>query len=245
MAALARYPLSIYLVLAAFAATAAVLLLARPQYHPKGDGSEIKLDLSKYPPASQGWHWDAQPGFRFGEDEDKWNISGVKPVELAAARPVAQRNGIAPASLRVIDAIRLGPGDLSMIVAGTNAADNTCIGFVTPSETSFYCPPRLDAQSAFVLMITRPAFAGDPGNAQPTFLTGITRADVRRVIANQPDDWPNVGIYGRKQGSAWGTFELSLMDGRDIDITVVRADGRSQAVHIDETTPGDRLVPIG
>jgi hypothetical protein len=244
MAALARYPLSISLVLAAFAATAAVFLFARPQYHPKGEGGEIEVDLSKYPPASQGWHWDAQPGFRFGEDEDKWNISGVKPAELAAARSVARRNGIASATLRVIAAIRLGPGDLSMIVAGTNAADNTCIGFVTPSEKSFYCPPRLDPQSAFVLMITRPAFEGDPANAQPTFLTGITRADVRRVIVNQPQDWPNAGIYDRELGSPWGTFELSLMDGRDIDITVVRADGESPTVHIDETTPGDRVIPI-
>jgi hypothetical protein len=45
--------------------------------------------------------------------------------------------------------------------------------------------------------------------------------------------------------AALARYPLSLMDGRDIDITVVRADGRSQAVHIDETTPGDRLVPIG
>jgi hypothetical protein len=44
MAALARYPLSISLVLAAFAATAAVFLFARPQYHPKGEGNVVRAD---------------------------------------------------------------------------------------------------------------------------------------------------------------------------------------------------------
>jgi hypothetical protein len=131
-----------------------------------------------------------------------------------------------------------------MIVAGTNAADNTCLGFVTPSSTSFSCPPDLSDRSAFVLVTTRTSFASDDQTIHPTFLTGIASGDVTRVVVNQPDDPPNVGIYGRKQGSAWGAFELSLMDGRDIDITVVRADGRSQTVHIDETTPGDRLVTI-
>jgi hypothetical protein len=68
MAFLARYPLSASVVLAALAATASVFLFARPQYHPKGEGSLVKLDLTKYPPASHGWRWDAPPGFRFGEE---------------------------------------------------------------------------------------------------------------------------------------------------------------------------------
>jgi hypothetical protein len=246
MAFLVRYPLSASVVLAALAATAAVFLLARPHYHPKGEDSLVKLDLSKYPPASRGWAWEnGQPGFRFGEDEKVWNLSKVKPVELIAVRAAARRSGIAPASIRVINSIRLGPRDLSLVVAGTNAADDTCLGFVTPSKTDFYCPPRLGPQSAFVLVITRPAFEGDPTHAQPTFLTGITRADVRRVVVDQPQDWLNAGVYDRELGSPWGIFELSLSNGRGIDITLVHADGASQTVHVDETTPGDRLLPIG
>jgi hypothetical protein len=242
MAVLARYPVSISVVLAALTATTAVFLFARPQYHPKGEGSEVKLDLSKYPPAAEGWHWDAQPGFRFGEDEDEWNLSQVKPTELTAVRAAARRNGIAPASVRVLDAIRLGgPRDLSLIVAGTNAAAKTCLGFATPTSTSFSCPPDLYDESAFLLVTTRNrAQAG-----LPTFLTGIASGDVTRVVVNQPDDWPNVGIYRREQGSAWGTFELSLSNGKGVDVTVVRADGGSRTVHIDETTPGDRVVAIG
>ena len=247
MAALARYPISISVVLAALTATAAVFLFARPQYHPKEEGSEIKLDLSKYPAAEEGWRWaDGQPGFRFGDDEDKWNMSGVKPTELAAVRAVARLNGIAPASVRVIDAIRLDRfRDLSLLVAGTNAADDTCLGFATPSKTSFYCPPKLGPQSAIVLVTTRSPFEINGQTTYPTFLTGIVRGDVTRVIVNQRDDWPNTGIYSRKLGSPWGTFGLSLSNGRGIDVTVYRESGGSQTVHIDETTPGDRLVEIG
>jgi hypothetical protein len=245
MALLARYPVSASVVCAALAATAAVFLFARPQYHPAGEDSLVELDLSKYPPASQAWHWDAQPGFRFGEDEDKWNLSHVKPAELAPVRGAARRNAIAPASVRVLDAIRLAPGDLSLIVAGTNAADETCLGFATPSSTSFSCPPDLADRSAFVLVTTRSSFESGGQTIHPTFLTGVVSGDVTRVVVNQPDDWPNTGIYSHKLGSPWGTFELSLSNGKGIDVTVYRESGGPKTVHIDETTPGDRLVAIG
>ena len=58
VALLVRYPLSSTIVLAAVAAVASVFLFARPQYHPPGQGSEVKVDLSKYPAASDGWAWD-------------------------------------------------------------------------------------------------------------------------------------------------------------------------------------------
>jgi hypothetical protein len=91
---------------------------------------------------------------------------------------------------------------------------------------------------------TRPGFEGDPANARPTFLTGIVRADVERVVVDQPQDWPNAGVYDRERGSPWGTFELSLMTGRDIDLTVLREGAPSRTVHIDQTTPGERLIQV-
>ena len=115
----------------ALAAVATVFVFFRPAYHPKGEGSLIKVDWSLYPPPAGGWTWaDGQPGFRFGEHEDQWNFSGVQAAELAPARAAARRWGVAPASVRLLNAVRLGPHDLSMVVAGTNAADRTCIGFV-------------------------------------------------------------------------------------------------------------------
>jgi hypothetical protein len=130
-----------------------------------------------------------------------------------------------------------------MVVAGTNAADKTCLGFVTPSSTSFFCPPRLEDRSAFVLVTTRPSFESGDQTIHPTFLTGIARGDVTRVVVSQSREWPNGSIYERDLGSPWGTFGLSLSDGRGIDLTVVRG-SVPRTVHVDATAPGDRVIPI-
>jgi hypothetical protein len=240
----ARHPVSSAIVLAALAATAAVFLFARPEYHSPNEDSLVEIDLSKYPPAAEGWRWaNGQPGFRFGEDEEKWNPSEVRAAELAPARAAAQRWGVSPDTVRLLAAMRLGPDDLSMIVAGTNTADQTCLGFVRPKDAvSFYCPDRLGPQSAFVLVTTRGPYGSD--TAHPTFLTGVARADVTRVVVDQPPDWPNGVAYDRKQGSLWGTFELSLSDSRNIRVKVYGAHGLIATAPLDLTQPGDLLIPI-
>jgi hypothetical protein len=246
MTLLARHQLSSSIVLAALVATAGLFLFARPQYHPPNQGRELRLDLAKYPPAAEGWTWESgQPGFRFGDDKGIWNISQVKPAELAPVRAAARRWGVAPLSIRLIDAIRLGPRDLSMIVAGTDAADHTCLGFVTPGRAPvFYCGARLDGASAFVLVTTRSSFSSEEATVHPTFLTGIANGDVRRVVVDQPPDWPKASVYDRRQGSLWGTFELSLSDSRGTQVSLYDREGLMARVLIDVTTPGDRLVRI-
>lgn len=226
MALLACYPLSSSILIAALAATASVFLFARPQYQPPNQGSEVKLDLAS-------------------DDKGVWNISQVKPAELAPARAAARRWGVAPRSVRLISAIRLGPHDLTMIVAGTSAADERCLGFVTPSEApAFYCGTRLDAQSAFVVVTTRRAFPSEGKTMQPTFLTGIARADVTGVVVDHRPDWHDASVYDRRQGSLWGTFELSLSGSRGIRVSVYGKEGLIAGVPIDVLTPGDRLVTI-
>jgi hypothetical protein len=246
MTLLARHPFSSSVVLAALAATAFVFLFARPEYHPAGQGTEVKLDLSKYPPAAHSWTWeDGQPGFRFADDNGVWNLSQVEPAELAPVRVAARRWGVASHSVRLIDAIRLGPRDLTMIVAGTNAADHTCLGFVMPSEApAFYCGERLDAVSAFVLVTTRGPFASEGKTVHPTFLTGIANGDVTRVVAEQQPDWPHAGVYDRKQGSPWGTFQLSFSDSHGIRVSAYGRNGLVASVPIDIVMPGDRLLTI-
>jgi hypothetical protein len=242
----ARHPISSAVVLCAMAAITGVFLFARPQYHPANQGGLVKIDLTKYPAPAEGWQWtDGQPGFRFGEEEDKWNISQVRPAELAPARAAAGRWGVSPGSVRLLDAIRLAPGDLSMIVAGTDAADHTCIGFVRPSQApSFSCPGHLGPQSAFVLVTTRGPFEADGRTVHPTFLTGVARGDVTRIVVDQPPEWANAGVYDREQGSLWGTFELSLGDSRRILVSVFREGGAVTRVPIEVTEPGDQLIQI-
>jgi hypothetical protein len=100
-----RHPAPVAVVAAALAATAVVFGFFRPQYHPKGEDSLVKVDWSLYPPASSGWNWaGGQPGFRFGEHEEKWNFSEVQAAELAPARAAARRWGVAPPSVRLIGA---------------------------------------------------------------------------------------------------------------------------------------------
>jgi hypothetical protein len=244
---LARHPAPSSIVLAALAAIACVFLFARPEYHPPNQGGLVELDLSKYPAASGGWRWsDGQPGFRFGKDKEAWNISGVKPSELAPARAAAGSAGVDPRSIRFLDAIRLGSRDLSLIVAGTEArGDGTCLGFVTPSEApAFYCGDALADASAFLLVTTRGPFNADGKTVQPTFLTGIASGDVTRIVVDQPLDWPNGRIYDRKQGSLWGTFELSLSDSRAVRVSVYGKNGVMARMPVDITKPGDLLLKI-
>jgi hypothetical protein len=242
-----RHPAPIAVVAAALAATAVVFAFFRPEHHPKGEGSLIKVEMSRYPATSDGWTWpDGQPGFRFGEHEEEWNLAGVQGAELAPARAAARRWGVAPSSVRLIDAIRLGPHDLNLVVAGTNAADRTCLGFASPgAPVDFYCPERLRSQAA-VLMLTR----GGPVTAngttyEPAWLTGIERSDVLRIGVDQPFDWNDVGVFDRPSGhSYWGTWELSLGPSPDVVVTAYLRDGSVRRAAVDLTRPGDRVIPI-
>ncbi len=209
----------------------------RPEYHPKGENSLVKVNWSLYPPASSGWTWaNGQPGFRFGEHADKWPSAGFTAAELAPGRTAARRWGVAPASVRLLDAIRIGPQDVNMIVAGTDAADHTCIGFVTPSNPVEYaCPERLGLQSAFVFLTH--------GVASP-WLLGIARADVTRIVVAQPPNWTDQTVFSREQGSFWGTWELSLAESPNVKVTAYLDDGRVRSVVLDPGRPGDRVIPI-
>ncbi len=230
----------------ALAATAVVFAFFRPQYHPKGEDSLVKVEWSRYPAATEGWTWaGGQPGFRFGEHEEEWNFSGVQGAELAPARAAARRWGVAPSSVRLIGAMRLGPDDLNMIVSGTNAADETCIGFVTPREPAqYFCPTRLGPQSGFVLVLSR-SWQADGVLRHPAWLLGIVRADVARVAVDQGSEWDDEIVLESANGSYWGTWELSLEDsGRPATVTVYRKGGEVTSRTFDAQTPGDRVIPI-
>jgi hypothetical protein len=239
---IARHPAPVAVVAAALAATAVVFAFFRPQYHPKGEDSLIKVDMSRYPPPSSGWNWTGgQPGFRFGEREEEWDFSGVQAAELAPARAAARQWGVAPSSVRLLDAIRIGPGDLNMIVAGTNAADHTCIGFVTPgTPVEFYCPDRLESQSGLLLLVKSRPYQFEGQKLQPAWLMGIQRADVERIVVDQPFD-RNRQAMGY---SYWGAWELSLGQSPDAVVTAYLRDGTVRRAAVNLTRPGDRVIPI-
>ena len=143
----------------------------------------------------------------------------MQGADLAPARAAARRWGVAPESVRLVDAIRLGPHDLNLIVAGTDASDHTCLGFVVTDEpVEFFCSGRLSHVSA-VLLVLRPSYAGGG-----LFVEGISSAAVTKVVI---EDGPGAPVFDRKAGvvSYWGTFGVSLMDADSVTITVSRETG--------------------
>jgi hypothetical protein len=133
-----HYRASVGAVAVVVVSLAGVFLFARPEYRPTLQGEAISGTAFSAPAA--GWTWpDGEPGFRFGEDEAHWNFSRVRPSELAPLRTEAGSAGVNP-GLRVLEAQRLGPGDLSAFAAGREQDGRTCIGVQIPERRArFYC----------------------------------------------------------------------------------------------------------
>src|SRR5207248_9516095 len=142
------FRLSISIVLAAFAATGAVFAFARPEYHPPYRGRQVSL--ARFEAPAERWTWeDGQPGFRFGDHEADWNISQLRPSELARASAAASRFGVDPLSVRPLHAQRLAPHDLLVLVSGSGRSGKTCLGAVVPRRpVEFVCAPKLGPQVA-------------------------------------------------------------------------------------------------
>jgi hypothetical protein len=218
---LGNYRLSTSIVFAAIVCVTGLFLFARPGYDPS-PGTAIRGDKFKAP--EQGWRWaDGTPGFRFGQDEAHWNFSRLGPRELASARTAAARFGVDPASVRPLQAMRLGTRDLSVIVAGTGASGRTCLGFIRRHATaSFSCPTR---QVGFVVVAARPELGTRSGRGFPFFVIGVARGEVTRVVVTAPSMSKTVHrdgssvfesvtkqvVYHRGDGW-WGTFSLTQTD---------------------------------
>jgi hypothetical protein len=183
-----HYRASVGAVAVVIVSLAGVFLFARPEYRPTVQGEAISG--TAFPAPVAGWTWpDGGPGFTFGEDEAHWNFSRVRPSELAPLRTEAGSADVSPASLRVLQAQRLGPGDLSVFAAGREQDGRTCIGVQIPERRArFYCPGavgsrRLGDQVGIVVGSARPETAP---RRFPLFLIGMTRADVVRVVVSSP-----------------------------------------------------------
>src|SRR5205814_10500824 len=123
--------IAISLFIATVAETSAVYAFARHEYHPPYRGRQVSL--AKFEPPAERWTWeDGQPGFRFGDHEADWNISQLRPSELARVSAAASRFGVDPQSVRPLHAQRLAPHDLLVLVSGSGRSGKTCLGAVVP-----------------------------------------------------------------------------------------------------------------
>ncbi len=200
-----RYPISTVICTAAVGVIAALFFFARPEYHNAYPGKTI--DLREYAPPAHDWTWQGgQPGFRFGEKEEDWNIAQLRPKELGPLRAAAARAGVVPGSVRPLEVERYAPHRLSLIVSGTGSSGGTCLGFALPrAAVSFLCPDRLAHRAAFVLTVPY-------GRPDGVFLSGIARADVTSVVVHEAGSAP-MRVYSRPESGAWGTFFVTLGSG--------------------------------
>ena len=254
MTFLAEHRLVVAIVAAAYAAAMAVYLFGRPQYA-AAHAQALVFPEAKAP--DHGWTWaDGTPGFRFGQDRNKWNISELRMADLAPARRAAAATGVDPQSVRVLQVLRTRPGVRpQVLLAGSDSSGGTCIGVqLHAGPTSFTCAPELDRAVAVVVADAPP----QRGSSHSMFLMGVSRADVTRVTVTTPGSTyldarhakpltRKVGaevVYQRGPAGWWGTFLKSTAQPRRWHAHVVfyGRRGRLGAVDVRFAHAGEQTV---
>jgi len=234
---LLRHPVSVGVVAAALALTAAVLAFARPEHRDGNGGTTVSGTAYPAPdqaPGAAGWRWPhGQPGFTPLTGHERWNIAEVGEHELDAARFDARLSPARPETVRLLAAQRLGPRTLNLLLSGTDGHGATCVGAALAGQPArYFCPSslghnRLGGQAAFVIVSARPSFASRGSRVFPLFLATATRGDVTRVVATAPEPMSVVHrdgsrtttwtarqeLYHREGWGWWGTFEDTLSNG--------------------------------
>jgi hypothetical protein len=264
VALLVRFRISVAIVALALAATAGVFLFARPEYRSPG-GSTKALHFAEAQPPAQGWTWtNGTPGFHFGDHHDAWNISELKPRELAALEVAARREGVDPASLGVLASLRTYPRGSrpEVLAAGADARGRTCVGVqLHRGPASFLCPARLQRTLAVVVADAMPVYRSSrSAHTYSMFVTGVARAEVTRVTvlargetttdmrSGKPVVRPAAPqlAYDRATPSWWGVLELSTGQPVPWDATVVfyGTHGRLGSLRIRLAHAGERLFAV-
>jgi hypothetical protein len=197
----------------ALVGAAALLMLgffavARPQYHPASLGEEIKVPPEH--PATIGWTWaEGTPGFKAGTMLGKhhdFNITGVQPVEVAAAQLSAAHALLEADGVRVLDSIRTDKrGPVALLAAPTigERPTHTCLAVMLrgSAPVAWRCPQDLERSHVLVAAISSTPSAGAP---HPFFVLGVASGDVQRIVLVSAP-WGKTTLY--KRGTTWGQFE--------------------------------------
>jgi hypothetical protein len=209
-----RHIAAVAVVLSAVVAMGGVFIFARPGYHPH-NGSSITIPSK--PPAADaagaaGWVWpDGVPGWEAGQMLGDYPVSGVQPIEIEPAQLAAARQGLEASKVRVLSTIRGSMGGALMILAAPTAQTaepRTCLAAVRVGDAPIVwrCPGarplRSDLAHSYVL-IAATSFAWPGTKNHPTYLAGVARGDVYRVVLVGRGSGSAV-LYQR--GTSWGQF---------------------------------------
>jgi hypothetical protein len=170
-----------------------------------------------WPKGVPGW----EPGQMLGHHHD-FNISGVQPIEVAAAQLAAARAGLDASGVRVLVSSRASRNGVLAILAAPalyEAPAQTCIAAVLTGDVPvrWECPGATPAASDLAhahVLVSAAAFTWSKGR-HPLFLVGVARGDVQRVVLSAPG-FPAHDIYNR--GGSWGEFESAVTDGGSLRV---------------------------
>jgi hypothetical protein len=192
-----------------------VFIFARPGYHPH-NGSNIRVP-SKAPATdaagAAGWVWpDGVPGWDAGQMLGDYPLSGVQAVEIQPAQLAAARQGLDASKVRVLSTIRGNREGALMILAAPQADSSrpkTCLAAVLlgSAPVSWQCPADTSSLLKNIahshVLIAAASFAWPGIKDHPTYLAGIARGDVYRVVLVGKGSGSTV-LYQR--GTSWGQF---------------------------------------
>jgi hypothetical protein len=226
---------------------AALLMLgffavARPQYHAPDQGEQIKVPPEH--PATAGWTWtEGTPGFKpgtmLGKHHD-FNITGLQPVEIAAAQLAAAHALLDADGVRVLESLRTDKrGPVALLAAPTVEVTpkQTCVAVMLRGEApvTWRCPQDLLGTHVFGVVV---AANVSSGSAHPLFVMGIASADVQRIVlVGGPQG--SGSIYTR--GTTWGQFEASTPPRKSVALLVYGDHGLLQRLTLRDPPGGQRI----
>jgi hypothetical protein len=206
-----RHLAAVAVVLFAVVATGGVFVFARPGYHPH---YESNIKIPPKPPAADasgaaGWVWpDGVPGWEAGQMIGTYPISGVQPIEIQPAQLAAARQMLDASKVRVLSSIRGNRQGALMILAAPlyeSSPPTTCLAAVLlgTGPISWQCPGAANDIARSYVLIAAMSFAWPGTQKHPTYLAGVARGDVYRVVLVARGS-PPAELYRR--GSTWGQF---------------------------------------
>jgi hypothetical protein len=158
------------------------------------------------PAARPGWEWSGMPGYRFGHDEQRWNLSRIRGDDLAGLNAAFRSAGARVDDVRVLAAAQPVAGRFAVIAAAGGRRAATCLGFLLDngaatarcSSHGEATPPNNDAVAYLVF-----AHVG----AQPR-IVGVVDGSVRRV--ELVSGHTKLLLYPSATSENWGTFTTAF-----------------------------------
>jgi hypothetical protein len=216
-------------------------VFARPQYHPE---THDNIKVPPEHPATAGWTWaEGTPGFKawtmLGKHHE-FNISGLQPVEIAAAQVSAAHSLLDADGVRVLESLRTdnsGPVAILAAPALDVTPTQTCLAVMLRGDqpVTWRCPHDLLGTHVLGVVV---AASFSSGSGHPLFVMGVASADVQRVVLvrDQPGSGP---IYTR--GTTWGQFEASTEPRKSVTLLVYGDHGLLQKLTLGDPPSGQRI----